>query len=94
MIDGDTLYETTQRCDRCFGVVLPPLWALKFWFENVFVHDYPGGDAPPEFWESQPGIFALVDELGPLSPAECFRRTVAWWCGVATDIVLAGARSA
>jgi hypothetical protein len=58
---------------------------LKFWFENVFVRDYPGGDTPLEFWESQPGIFALVDELGPLSPAECFRRMVAWWPGVATD---------
>jgi hypothetical protein len=63
VIDGDTLYETTHRFDRYFGVVLPPLGALKFWMENVFVHDYPGGDAPPEYWESRPGVLALVREI-------------------------------
>ena len=74
VIDGNNLYETTHRFDRYFGVVLPRLRALKFWFENVLIRDYPGGDARREFWESRPGVLARVREMGRLPGDEFVRR--------------------
>jgi hypothetical protein len=83
VVDGKALYETAFRFDGYFGAALPPLLAFKFWFENVYAEDYPDRDPPPGFWESRPGIVALVEAIGQLPREEFFRRMTAWQHGVA-----------
>jgi hypothetical protein len=83
VVDSNTLYETTCRYERYFGAALPPLLAYKFWFENVFAVDYPDRDTPPGFWESRPGIVALIPVIGQMPREEFFRRMAAWQRGLA-----------
>lgn len=73
VVDGKNLYETNKRFDRYFGAVLPPLLALKFWFENFFVKAYPSQETPPGFWEDRPGILEMVSQVAQMSRAELIR---------------------
>jgi hypothetical protein len=86
VIDGKTLYETTHRFDRYFGVVLVPFLALKFWFENFFPYCCPDKQPPPGFWEEYPGIVALSETLAKLPPKEFYRVMTAYLQGHSPDI--------
>jgi hypothetical protein len=73
VVEGKSLYETTHRFDRYFGVVLPPLLAHKFWFENFYVQQYPDGAPPAEFWENRPGIVSLGRTVAAMPHEEWVR---------------------
>jgi hypothetical protein len=75
VVDAKNVYETTLRFERYFGVVLPPFLALKFWFENFYVHYYPDGKPPADFWDSRPGVVALMDQFARL-PKEDWSRAM------------------
>jgi superfamily II DNA or RNA helicase len=80
VVDETHLYETTHRFERYFGAVLPPLLALKFWWENVLLDRYPDGEEPPEYWEDHPGVWALTAQVAE-SPEEFKRLTRAYFKG-------------
>jgi hypothetical protein len=58
--EGDTLWETTHRFDRYFGVILPPLAAVAFWAQNAYAPNYHGVELPPAFWAARPGVLDLM----------------------------------
>lgn len=73
VVGRDKLNETTQRFERYFGVVLAPLLACKFWYENFYAQNYPNNDPPPGFWEERPGIVALTAQFVTMPRKELSR---------------------
>lgn len=57
------LYETTERRDQYFGVVLGTVDALRFWFANWKVYHDPDSTAGMDRWAKQfPGLLPLIEE--------------------------------
>ena len=69
IVQGKTLYETTTRFDRYFGVVLEPLVACMFWIGNCYIPFFPNNDAPSDFMKRHKGVLALTQRMREM-PAE------------------------
>jgi hypothetical protein len=70
VIGGKTLYETTHRFDRYFGVVLGKFQALYYWMANCFTSDRAVWNAPRKFWNDRPGTLDLCVQVTRSSEAE------------------------
>ena len=70
IVQGKTLYETTTRFDRYFGVVLEPLVACMFWVGNCYLPSFPNNDAPSDFMKRHKGVLALTQRMREMPPDE------------------------
>jgi len=67
VVDEKNIYETTNRHDRYFGIVLGTMTSLRFWIENVYYSHYPDDNPPDNFWDDHMNILELMHEIGPLT---------------------------
>jgi hypothetical protein len=72
-MDGDKLCETTSQFDQYFGVVLPPLLALKFWTENFLDQIAPTMHQRASFWKEREGLQPLGYLMTLISPVDLMR---------------------
>jgi hypothetical protein len=74
VVDDKSLYETTVKFDRYFGIVLVPAMALDFW--HLYVEDYyfPDGEKPVGLHEKYPAIAGLIALLVRLPREEWVRQ--------------------